>query len=179
MNQETFVDRLKQARAKKKMTLKELAEACGVSLSAMNRYAAYTAQPGLEVACRMAKALDVSLDWLCGAEERKAENGQATTGNIMRTLSFLLTTPTIDTDCAASFRTYQNGTTYIGIDQECIPQSIDFESWGKFIDLYRNGTIDKDMYTAWLDRKAGELDRVLLPRVNNRFTAVETDELPF
>lgn len=158
MNNEQFVARAKTARDKKGITIKELAERCDVSASAMNRYLSMAGVPPLDVAATMAQELGVSLDWLCGLSNTGWQEKKFTTGRIVRLLSELLTNPIkIDggnTYYAANF----SCTGLICIDQNNIPRSIDFQSWSKFVALYRNGTIDADMYNAWIEKKAAELD---------------------
>ena len=178
MDKALFVSRLKEAKEKKGITIKELADQCGVSTSAMNRYLAETSMPTLDVAINMSKALNVSLDWLCGLKQEA--NARYTTGLVMRMVSDLLVKPTIDEDghkfYAANFDADPDnkGQLYIYLDQLNTPGSIDFRAWSKFIDLYRDGIIDETMYNAWLEKMATERETSLLPR-----TAVEQDELPF
>lgn len=169
MDKELLANRLKAAREKKNITIKELAEKCGVSVSAMNRYLSMVGTPTLDVAVTMAQTLGVSLDWLCGLNNGAAQEAAFTTGRVMRLLSELLVNPSVDhggeKEYAANFDTDPQyaGTMYI--EQSKIPHSIDFQSWSKFIDLYRNGTIDADMYNAWVDKKARELDEYALPEL--------------
>ncbi len=160
MDKEQFVARAKTARDKKGITIKELAERCDVSASAMNRYLSMAGVPPLDVAATMAQELGVSLDWLCGLSNADGQEKKYATGKIVRLLSELLANPTVDDDgnksYVANFETH-NGCA-IRVEQLKTKRSIDFQSWSKFIDLYRNGTIDADMYNAWLEKKAAELD---------------------
>lgn len=181
MDKELCVARMKAARDKKNMTIKELAEQCGVSVSAMNRYLSMASTPTMDVAATMAQVLGVSLDWLCGLSNEDGQAEKFTTGKIVRLLSELLANPTRGdgkkAEYAANFDDDPRSVGILYIEQSKIPRSIDFQSWSKFIDLYRNGTIDADMYTAWVEKKASELDEVILPL--SGFTAVESDVLPF
>ena len=185
MDKEQFVARAKTARDKKGITIKELAERCGVSASAMNRYLSMAGVPTLDVAATMAQVLGVSLDWLCGLSNADGQEKKFTTGKIVRLLSELLANPTMvngEKVYAANFDDDPRCAGMLYIEQSKIPSSIDFQSWSKFIDLYRNGTIDADMYNAWVEKKTSELDCVLLPRTvveQAAYTAVPEDELPF
>lgn len=182
MNKEVFVTRLKISREKNGMTIKDFAEKCHVSVSAMNRYVSLASVPTLEVASTMAEVLGVSLDWLCGTMVEEQTDEKMTTGKLVRMLSTLLTTPTVidgqEKSYAAMFREYNNGNVYISIDEDRIPKILDFASWQKFMELYLDGTIDKDMYTAWIDKKAKQLEGVPLP-LETGFTIVDTSDLPF
>ncbi len=66
MDVTSFSERLNQARNKKGLTLKALAAAANVSPSAMTHYGRGASLPPLDIAARLASALGVSLDWLCG-----------------------------------------------------------------------------------------------------------------
>lgn len=69
-----FVYRFKAAREVNGITVKELTSLTDASQSAMNGYSTGKRLPPLDVACMIAKELDVSLDWLCGIERN--ENGE-------------------------------------------------------------------------------------------------------
>lgn len=184
MNQEVFMARVKEAREKKKLTIQELADACGVSLSSMNRYVALTAQPSLDMACKIADALGVSLDWLCGQEEKQQP---PSLGTVIGALSMLLTTKVIDSKTptwAADFNTteFSDGSTdtYIATHQENLSHHVAFESWQTLLNLYRSGEIDEEMYSAWVEKKIKECSHFRFPMIiNTGFSPVETEELPF
>ncbi len=191
MDQELFVARMKEARERKKMTLKELADACGVSISAMNRYAAYAAQPGVEVVWQMAKVLGVSMDWLCGQEENPQP---PTLGLIIRVLSLLLSTQMNapdnqkhvwiegeysqeDWDMAygfpqtpAHFEKDEQGRTRIVIDQWDVLHAISFEDWQQVLNMTKKGVLPKDVYTSWIEGNIQKNNSIQLP--------VPMDELP-
>lgn len=61
-----FTQRLKEAREKEGLSLKDLQARVGISLSALNNYVAGRTLPPLDVAARLAEELHVSLDWLSG-----------------------------------------------------------------------------------------------------------------
>lgn len=63
-----FTQRLKEAREKEGLSLKELQARVGISLSALNNYVAGRTLPPLDVAARLAAELHVSLDWLSGLD---------------------------------------------------------------------------------------------------------------
>lgn len=67
-----FAARFKEAREKKNVTIKALLPKVGASSSAMNGYATGKTLPPLDVACKIAQELDVSLDWLCGLRASSA-----------------------------------------------------------------------------------------------------------
>lgn len=79
MSLETFAARFKEAREKKNITIKALQPLVGASPSALNGYATGKTQPPLDVAMKIAKELDVSLDWLCGLKEIEDSSPQFNT----------------------------------------------------------------------------------------------------
>ena len=70
METNIFTQRLKEAREKEGLSLKELQSRVGISLSALNNYVAGKTIPPLDVAVKLAKELHVSLDWLSGIAQQ-------------------------------------------------------------------------------------------------------------
>lgn len=68
MIQKTFGENLFALMAAKKITQKELAAAVGVTAATLSSYKNGSKSPTLPVAVAIAKALNVSLDWLCGTK---------------------------------------------------------------------------------------------------------------
>lgn len=67
-----FSERLKEARQKAKLTQKQLAGLSDVTAATISSYESEggTKVPSLDKVIALAKALNVSLDWLCGLEEK-------------------------------------------------------------------------------------------------------------
>lgn len=85
MEDHVFADRLVQARDAKKMTMRSLSQAAGVSPQSMSQYAKGDAMPPLRSAIKIAEALGVSLDWLCGMQE-ETQGPVQTYGEVARML---------------------------------------------------------------------------------------------
>lgn len=193
LNKEIFISRLKEARERKKLTLKELAELCGISLSAMNRYAALTSMPSLEVTASIADALEVSIDWLCGKDEPGNLLQCNTAGDLLRLLSTLLTTQVREVETRNTPTTTIVGGSVFGatindeaiiIQKDRVPDhlgfSFDFPAWRKLIELLRDGAIDEEMYNAWIEKKANQLDSTKLPYNTKYYNGpIDVDGLPF
>lgn len=77
MSPETFANRFKEVREKKNVTIKALQPLVGASPSAMSGYATGKNLPPLDVAAKIAKELDVSLDWLCGLSDDMSNNNES------------------------------------------------------------------------------------------------------
>lgn len=192
-----FAERFKAAREKSGLTLKELKDRIGVSVSALSHYANGANLPPLDVAAKLAAVLGVSLDWLCGIDDESTSDFSIrNAGDYLRLLSLLLTTRVQEVlvkDQEGSFSTSgivfgaSMNDAYILIEKGRLPGHIDFSSWQKILDLHRNNEIDEEMYSAWIEKKIEALSKYPIPYkpkfysgpIDIKHTAVETDELPF
>lgn len=66
---ETFAERVRAARKNKKWTYEKLGENAGITDAAVCRIEKRQNTPTLYTAIALAKALNVSLEWLCGLDE--------------------------------------------------------------------------------------------------------------
>ncbi len=71
--QMSFGDRLNEVRKKKNFSQEELANLLGTKGPAIGRYERGIAKPTIEVACKLAKILNVSLDYLVGIIDREVD----------------------------------------------------------------------------------------------------------
>lgn len=148
MYKKTFTEFINEARHNKRITIKQLSDMCCVSVSTMNRLLAGGSIPTLDIAARMAKALDVSLDEVFGLNPAGKQ-----IANPFLMISDLITTQ-VDGQYAANFD--QEHKTII-ITQNTFHGAIDFEAWSKLVDLYRQNIIPKEMYDAWIEKKSDSL----------------------
>ena len=65
-----FSYRLREALALRQLTQEELSERTRVSQSHISRISTGEREPTIDIAVRLAYALEVPLAWLCGVEER-------------------------------------------------------------------------------------------------------------
>lgn len=70
-----FGDRLSELRKKKKMSQSDLAKNIGVHAPVIGRYERSEVKPSIEVAVKIAEALNVSLDYLVGSTDLILEKG--------------------------------------------------------------------------------------------------------
>ncbi|WP_158664385.1 helix-turn-helix domain-containing protein [Cupriavidus metallidurans] len=68
-----FGARLKQARLKKRLAVRQLAKRSGVDFKSIYRYEDADTSPNIEAAAALALTLDCSLDWLCGLGEESGD----------------------------------------------------------------------------------------------------------
>lgn len=78
METSVFSQRLQAIKNEKQLTLKQLNQMTGISVSALSHYFSGANLPPLDIAIKLADTLGVSMDWLCGHENRevyKSEEG--------------------------------------------------------------------------------------------------------
>ena len=159
MDKNTFAKAVSEARKNKRITIKELADICGVSVAAINRYMAGKSYPTLEIAVRMAKAVDVSLDKIFGLHNDDSQLADA----------FLLISDLMMTKGDYLYLAdFDQGRKTIFITPETFHGAIDFESWEKLVVLYRRDIIPKEMYDAWIEKKSDSLRDFKLRKDDNR-----------
>lgn len=76
-----FSDRLILARKQKNLSQTELGKQIGIKGDALGRYERGEVTPSIEMAVRIAQALEISLDWLVGLNDQLLE--PATTKRIL------------------------------------------------------------------------------------------------
>ena len=169
MQKDTFAERLRLAREKKGMGLKELREAVGVSQSAMSHYSTGATLPPLDVAVKIADALGVSLNWLCGKDEFLTPKNSC--GYVVRMMLKIVdaypfwSTPSIDT-----WQTDKHDFVRLTID-DTAPIFAFFQKKERFEEMARENAEAKEMYDAWLAGALRDLDSQKLYE--------EDDDLPF
>lgn len=87
-----FSERLKEARQKAKLTQKQLAGLSDVTAATISSYESEggTKVPSLDKVIALAKALNVSIDWLCGLENEIKEAKDIGFDEVMNALSLIL-----------------------------------------------------------------------------------------
>ena len=71
---DVFAERLVEARKEKNFNQQELAKKIQIAASTLSAYEMSKKTPNIYAAYKMSKALNVSLDWLCGLSEYKNGN---------------------------------------------------------------------------------------------------------
>ena len=159
MDKKTFTELINEARKKKRITIKELANMCGVSASTMNRFLSGSSFPTVDIAARMAKALDVSLDKVFGLNHAGKQIEKA-----FLMIADLMTTQ-VDCKYAANFDQEHKK---IIITPNTFYGEIGFESWAKLVDLYRQNIISKEMYDVWIEMISDSLSDFKPRKDDNR-----------
>ena len=99
-----FSERLKIARQNAKLTQKQLADMSNVTAATISSYESEngTKVPALDKVIAIAKALNVSIDWLCGLENKSNDNNEIGFDEVMKALSLLLTIQGVEFEKANS-----------------------------------------------------------------------------
>lgn len=158
-----FAQRMKEAREKRGLKQKELAEKVGVTPQTISAYEKTGKVPTLENAISIATALEVSLDWLCSIEDGVSKQGEfETLGDVARFLHKIsfLQLGSVRGDCYP--RNSFSDTPDIGI-------IFDNDEIGSFLsdnmkmqDLLYGNAFEQDFYDRWLDSRFQSLDKITL-----------------
>lgn len=169
MQKDTFAERLRLAREKKGMGLKELRETVGASQSAMSHYSTGATLPPLDMAVKIAEALGVSLNWLCGKDEFLTPKNSC--GYVVRMM--LKIVDALPDWKPASIVTWQNDThDFVRLTvADTAPIYSFFQKKERFEEMARENTEAKEMYDAWLAGALRDLDSQKL--------YTDDDDLPF
>lgn len=190
MDSTIFARRLKEARTASKLTQTELSKLSGVTPATISAYECADGlkgkNPSLDNALKLAQALNVSLDWLCGSIVSSPKTQITDFLKLLVRLNENITSVSVD---EVNFA--------IGIHKEVLPNAnnlITFDDWtvaqnraeyteeeveyylyplafndyliNKFLKewqkvrkLYESNTIDRSLYSLWLDKQYAEIDK--------------------
>lgn len=184
-----FSKRLRDTRREKNITQAQLAKMSGVTAATISAYESTDSKkgcnPSLENAAKLAEALSVSLDWLCGSVVNK---DKVDTVDFLRMLVKMSENTGVSVD-DVDIEDYQmskivtnacdlfSDEEYMMNDQYCENNNIDlswhiplvgFEKyyirkflseWQKMKALYESNTIDESLYRLWLDKQFSDIEQ--------------------
>lgn len=173
-----FAQRLKLARERCGMKQKELAERVALTPQTISAYEKAEVDgkgknPTLENAVEIAKALNTSLDWLCGFDLTQSNHRRdITLGDYARMFAEMISWPTTAfSEITEMITVHYNGADIYDIRSEEVPETypaIAFKSgiMRKFVedmrkmhDLLTSQTIDSGLYERWLNDRVRLMDR--------------------
>lgn len=158
-----FAERLKQIQKQKGITQKELALRLGLSQATMSAYIRDAKTPALDLACDIAKKLNVSIGWLCG--EPEASDALLTYADLLRVLVKTADSTQVDFHVINAADRDENpyAKTCSGlITSDSVIRSF-CGDWCRVRDLFERGTIDGEMYDAWIEKRIRDYENTALP----------------
>ena len=185
-----YYQRIREARTRKNMTQKQLADAAQIAVGSVSAYEKGQKVPPVDAAYRMAAALGVSLDWLFNENmtEEESKGTAGSLGDVARAFLVLVDAGLLNsskyehiswrdsligfTEGTRAFYAHAEEDLGAGINNVLritadLPEEsrmIPFiEGVYKLIELVLMGTIDREIYQTWLSKKLEELDKVPLP----------------
>ena len=141
---EIFTIRIKELRSSLGMTQRDFCEYIGVSQQSLSGYERGVMKPPLDVVTNIANICNVSIDWLCGLSDQKKQGGELESYSDLIDMFVKLEEYTKFKVSPATISIYDDILKYFFLD------------WSKMVKLYRDGTIDKKLYTLWLREKKSE-----------------------
>ena len=156
-----FSSKIKEMRMALNQTQSEFADFIGTTQSALSGYENGDRTPSYEILVTIAKKCSTSIDWMCGLSNKKNLNSQITTYKEL----FTLFIDVLD----ARYEDEKNTPIIDIIDTEKMSVILTlhkdhnfqtfFSKWCSVFKLHCDGTIDKDLYTMWIEKQLAEYDR--------------------
>lgn len=140
MDNDVFSSRLKQVRTDRGLSQTELAEKVGVSKTSLSAYESGSKKPSYEIVVKIAKVCRTSMDWLCGLDENNYEIDNF--GEFLRLFFKLIKSDAICFDSENFF----------GFKFQ-IPFSKFERAFLDIFKLYKDGTINEDLFTLWCNNE--------------------------
>lgn len=167
-----FEHRLLEARKKKGLTQKQVADQAQIHVASYSAYENNRKIPPVDILLRISNALDVSLDWLCKNEKEIPTAN--TYGDIARSIMSIM--QRMGNQCKINASTNHDGYEYAQIIlwDEVIHGFI--EKAHKFDEMSKGSDDERELYFAWIEKKLVELDKT---PVNPVFEEVDDEDLPY
>ena len=172
-----FAERLQEIQKQRGLTQKAMAEMIGIMPASLSAYMKGTKTPALDIAVKIANALGVSIGWLCG--DLQGSSQMATYEDLLRNLVAMVDTSGVNFVIRGDFAPLDSHGFFAGNTAEILmykqeaeehgedPDSVGYAAlesidiylmgflsdWQRIRDLYLNGTIDAEMYEAWLEKR--------------------------
>lgn len=179
-----FSERLREARLKQKLTQKELANKANIAPATLSAYERSDAErgkrPSLENAMRLAEALDVSLDWLCGSKKANVEP-DATIIPLQAFFRCLASVAQVST--SIGFKTeriedvYDDFTytvAYMKFENRKIVRFL--ESLSKMLALLKDKSVPQKMFNEWLSGNLAQYEEQVIDLATKQISKIDDFE---
>lgn len=154
--------RIKELRSVLKMTQKQFAEKVGCTAATLSAYENGSKSPSLEIVRNIAEKCNVSIDWLVGLTDNESKDKEITNCSDIIELLFKI-------EAATKVRieeiTYEGSVMNynIGYPEPIVmtAKCLVFEhvglgnflaEWEKMKVIYENGTIDREVFSLWVEK---------------------------
>lgn len=178
-----FAERLREVQKQRKWTQREMAGHIGITVTSLSAYMNDRKTPALDVAVKIARALDVSIGWLCGEEVAGAP--LITYADFLRQLVRLVDASGVSFEVRIDNAPLDTHDFFHGDQDEIFfyrdmsrdpetgeaPKMIEYASletinfyllgfwrdWQRVRALHVDGTIDDEVYQAWLEKRIHDM----------------------
>ncbi len=152
--------KIKELRTNMDLTQKEFAELINVSTVSVSSYETGVKTPSLDMIINIAQKCNVSIDWLCGLNDKMTLNNHISTYKDFLTLfANILDTRYQDNEKKSIFNKIDmDGIDIVTITFEDINIHNFFSKWEDIFKLHLDGTIDDDLYKMWIDKQLVDYD---------------------
>lgn len=148
---ETFAMRLKEIRLRTGKNQKDFAKTVQSTAATISAYENATKNPSLGIVMNIAEKYNVSIDWLCGLSDKmKIDDTPQTYTDVIDLL--------VKAENALKFKLNPQHTNCITICDSVMQCFLD--DWVKILPLFRDGTVDSELYKLWVDNKKKEYGNV-------------------
>ena len=148
-----FGDRIKQRRAELGITQHELAKRAEIAGGTMSSYESSRKMPPADVALRLAKALDVTVEWLLGEGSDIPLNTRA---DIVRLLLAVEQHIALQMDYEKTTDKFGNCRATIFVRDDELAEFA--ERFGRIRSNLEDKVIDEDVYNIWIEKELKKLD---------------------
>jgi len=147
-----FAENMKKKRMEQNKTLRGLAEATGLSATAISAYEKQTKVPSLENALTICEVLGCTLDEMCGVEIEIPSEEINTYSDAFKWI--MLITEKLRGDARIWYNGRGHSESIITFTNTYVEKF--FTDWERVRELYLNETIDEELYIAWKEKKLRE-----------------------
>lgn len=191
MSDTIFGKRLKQLRENKKMNQKEFAKVLGITPATLSTYEKAGKYPAVPKLIEIAQKADTSIDWLLGLNDATiTQNKIKTYSDIIKLLVDLSKVKNLIIDIKQSEYADYGGGSYrtelcgVLFQTRCFDFEKFFDDWTKMNGLYKNNSIDEEVYNLWIEKTLNKFKDIDISSTeNNKDYSTEYDtndeDLPF
>lgn len=174
----TFAKRLKEARLKAGLTQAELAKKANTTAATISSYESVggVKKASLDLAMSFAKALNVSLDWLCGIDDKIINTTNITDFSAKDYLYSLVRTIS-EMSCELQETTFA-GSRALNIVITQYPLINFVNKIKDLLKVYRNGTLTEDLYETCVNKVVNDYTSYYFAYSNflNDFEVIEAEQ---